>query len=238
MIERTPMRTRKIWPRAILLDFYGTVVKEDDAQMESICNEVTEASAKQVSPKDVSARWSRVFDEMCVESYGEDFRTQRALAHASLKEVLSHFDADLDAERLTRIQFEYWARPEIYPESKRVIAKCSVPICIVSNIDNAELRCALTHHGLSFDGVITSEDRTAYKPRSEMFETALSLLGLSSREVLHVGDSLSSDVGGAKALGIPVLWVNRSNRRPRSGDERPDYTSTDLTGVTALLNRD
>jgi 2-haloacid dehalogenase/putative hydrolase of the HAD superfamily len=227
-----------MWPRGILLDFYGTVVKEDNAQMESICNEVAEASATQVSPKDVNSRWGRVFDEMCLESHGEDFRSQKELGYASLKEVLSYFDADLDAGRLTQTQFDYGARPEIYPESKRVIAKCSVPICIVSNIDNAELRCALGYHGLSFDGVITSEDCMAYKPRSERFERALSLLGLSNKDVLHVGDSLRNDVGGAKALEIPVLWVNRSNRRPRSGDEQPDYTSTDLTGVTALLNRD
>jgi 2-haloacid dehalogenase/putative hydrolase of the HAD superfamily len=71
-----------------------------------------------------------------------------------------------------------------------------------------------------------------------MFESALSLLGLSNEQVLHVGDSLRSDVGGAKALGIPVLWVNRSNRKLCAQVEPPDYTSTDLMGVTALLNRD
>ncbi|MBR3579869.1 MAG: HAD family hydrolase, partial [Lachnospiraceae bacterium] len=28
-------------------------------------------------------------------------------------------------------------------------------------------------------------------------------------EVIHIGDSLSSDVKGASALGIHTLWLNR-----------------------------
>ena len=41
---------------------------------------------------------------------------------------------------------------------------------------------------------------------------ALALLGRSSHEVLHVGDSFSSDGMGARAVGIPVLWINRKRR--------------------------
>jgi len=70
-----------------------------------------------------------------------------------------------------------------------------------------------------------------------MFEKALSLLDLSREEVLHVGDSLSGDVRGAKSLGIPVLWVNRKNRKAPEGEDAPDSMSTDLRVLLSILER-
>lgn len=110
-------------------------------------------------------------------------------------------------------------------------------MCLVSDIDNAELISALRHNGLSFDWVVTSEDCRAYEPRPEPFKKALSLMGLSNEEVVHVGDSISGDVQGAKALGIPVLWINRKERVLLSKDILRDYISTDLTGILNVLEK-
>jgi 2-haloacid dehalogenase/putative hydrolase of the HAD superfamily len=68
-----------------------------------------------------------------------------------------------------------------------------------------------------------------------MFNKALSLLGLNSQEVLHIGDSLSSDVAGAKLAGIPVLWVNRNNKPIPQGIPKPDFICQDLTGLQNIL---
>jgi len=72
--------------------------------------------------------------------------------------------------------------------------------------------CAIKYHGLNPAGVFTSEDARAYKPRRELFELALSKTGLNPDEVIHIGDSISSDVKGASALGIKTLWLNRSGK--------------------------
>jgi len=133
--------------------------------------------------------------------------------------------------------YEYWSHPRIFPESKEVLAQCRVPICVVSNIDNVDIESALKHNKLSFDWVVTSEDCRAYKPRGEVFERALALVGVSRDEVLHVGDSFNSDVCGAKRQGIPVLWVNRKNRVATSADETPDYISSDLTALLGITGR-
>jgi FMN phosphatase YigB (HAD superfamily) len=116
-----------------------------------------------------------------------------------------------------------------------VLAQCQVPLCLVSNIDNADLHSALRHNSLHFEWVVTSEDCRAYKPRKEMFERALSLLGVSPEEALNVGDSFSSDVRGAQFLGIPVLWINRRNRHLPDGSQAPDYVASDLTGLLNIL---
>ena len=136
--------------------------------------------------------------------------------------------------------YAYWSHPTIYRESREVLSalrQAGMPVCLVSNIDNEELGSALRHLGLSFVDVITSECCRAYKPRAEMFEAALSRLGLEPCQVLHVGDSLRSDVRGAKALGIPVLWINRKHRKTPKGDDAPDDVSTDLRGLLALLRQ-
>jgi len=231
------MNSKATWPHAILLDFYGTVVEEDGEPIGHVCDEIVRASSKATTAKEVSSYWGRVFNQMCLGSYGSTFRRERELEQASLQEVLLHFDADLDSEKLSQAVYDYWTRPAIFPESRGVIANCGVPICLLSNIDNADLASALKHNGLSFDLVVTSEDCKAYKPRPEPFEKALSLLGLSNEEVLHVGDSLSSDVRGARALAIPVLWINRRKRKLPAGHERPDYVSADLTRISDIVSK-
>jgi 2-haloacid dehalogenase/putative hydrolase of the HAD superfamily len=149
--------------------------------------------------------------------------------------VLQRYRADLDADALSQIIIQYWAHPRLLPESRRVLAQCRIPKCLVSNIDNAELQSALRHNELDFDWIVTSEDCRAYKPRGEIFEKALALLGLSAAEVLHVGDSLGSDVRGAKSQGIPVLWINRRKRQPHTGDAAPEYEATDLRGLLSFV---
>ncbi|UCB42569.1 MAG: HAD family hydrolase [Dehalococcoidales bacterium] len=222
-------------PCAILLDFYGTVVEEDETYGDRIFEEVSRVSRLGVEASDIASLWNYLFFEMCDQSLGASFRLQKELTLISLQQVLNHFEADLDSEALCQPEFEYWAHPDIFPESKEVLERCRIPICLVSNIDNAELQLALNYHNLSFHQVVTSEDCRAYKPRREVFQRALSVLDLSPEEVLHVGDSLSSDVEGAQSLGIPVLWINRKQRELSSVDKAPDYVSADLTGLLDLV---
>lgn len=44
------------------------------------------------------------------------------------------------------------------------------------------------------------------------FEYALSKTKMKPDEVVHIGDSLGSDIDGANAVGIKAVWINRSNR--------------------------
>jgi FMN phosphatase YigB (HAD superfamily) len=50
-----------------------------------------------------------------------------------------------------------------------------------------------------------------------LFELALKETGLNVDEVIHIGDSISSDVNGAGALGIRTLWLNRFGKEVPKG---------------------
>ncbi|MBO5055226.1 MAG: HAD family hydrolase [Lachnospiraceae bacterium] len=145
------------------------------------------------------------------------FKTQRELEYQSLVKTINHFQSTANAKALSNLMFEHWIKPPVFEESKHFFEVCPVPIYIVSNIDRADILKAIEYHNLKPAEVFTSEDAKSYKPRKELFELALNTTGLSADEVVHIGDSLSSDVKGAASLGINVLWVNRSMREIPNG---------------------
>ena len=222
-------------PLALLLDCYGTILEDDGALLREVCKQIAGLSPLAATTTEVGSYWGRLFGQLCAQSFGSSFRTQREIVRVSLDDALEHFQVDLDSSEISESLFEHWRRPPIFPEIKEVLSRCRVPLCLVSNIDNVEVHSALQHHDLSFDWVITSEDCRAYKPRAEMFQKALSLLGLPAGRVLHVGDSFASDVRGANSQGIPVLWINRRGRQPPPGDHAPDYVASDLRGLLNIL---
>ncbi|HGJ67369.1 TPA: HAD-IIIA family hydrolase [bacterium] len=229
-------------PKAILLDFYGTVVEEDWTPLIAPCESAIKASSKSIIHDDLRRQWDKAFRELCFNSYGENFKYEKDLGVESLQMAVNHFDADLDcnpfSQDLIKYWDEYWGNPPLFPESVSVLdtlKELNLPVCIVSNIDNDVLDSALKYNDLQFDLIVTSEDCRSYKPRPEMFEKALSLLNLKPNQVLHVGDSLFSDVKGAKNMGITALWINRKMRPISTEYEKPDYISEDLTGIIDIL---
>jgi len=202
--------------KAIFLDFYGTVVFEDGENIGKI-SQIIFNTGKVDDISEIGAYWWNEFYEMFVNAYGEKFKTQRDIEIKSLEKTIEHFESSADALKLSNEMFEYWRKPPIFEESKQFFEKSPVPIYIVSNIDTADIKAAIEFHGLKPDGVFTSEDAKSYKPRKELFELALKSTGLRPEEVVHIGDSMSSDVKGASALGIETIWLNRNKRNVPEG---------------------
>ncbi len=202
--------------KAVFADFYGTIVFEDGENVGRISKRIYE-TGKAESPSQVGGYWWEVFKELFENSYGENFRTQRDLEMQSLIDTIKHFESTEDGVKLSNEMFEYWVKPPIFEESKQFFEQCPVPIYVVSNIDRADIMEAISYHGLNPAGVFTSEDALVYKPRKELFELALESTGLSSEEVVHIGDSLSSDVKGAATVGIDAIWINRGGRAVPEG---------------------
>ncbi len=116
-----------------------------------------------------------------------------------------------------------------------------LPLCIVSNADQADLEAALHRlelqvgPGFHVAAVITSEEARSYKPHPAIFELALARTGWRRDRVVHIGDSLHSDVGGARAAGLRSAWVNRAHRIHDIGTCTPDHECTDLLDVLQCL---
>jgi 2-haloacid dehalogenase/putative hydrolase of the HAD superfamily len=198
--------------KAIFCDFYGTVVHEDGEIIKKVCKEVAETGLVEKETL-IDAYWWNEFQTAFINSFGDNFQTQRVLEYNSLARTIQHFKSTADVYSLSNMMFEHWIKPPIFDEAKQFFKASPVPIYIVSNIDRADVLKAIKFHQLKPAEVFTSEDAKSYKPRPELFELALHSVGLNAEEVLHIGDSLSSDVKGASALGINTLWLNRSKRQ-------------------------
>ena len=203
--------------KAFFVDFYGTIVHEDGAVIKEITKIICE-TGKVDNPKEVNIYWWQDFQKMFLNSYGDGFETQRALERKSLEHTLERFSSTADANDLSDMMFAHWVKPPIFEDSKEFFDKSPVPIYIVSNIDTSDIMEAINYHGLKPAGVYTSEDAKSYKPRKELFELALKDTGLRADEVIHIGDSISSDVKVAGALGIKTLWLNRFGKVIPEGD--------------------
>ena len=225
------------WPKAILLDFYGTVVEEDDAARGIMRAAILAVAGDRFTEREFARVWEERYVCRCGESHGERFCLQSIFAEETLRETLAHFQVDLDAAELIQHELTAWKQPALFPEAAHVLAHCPLPICLVSNIDNVYLDAALAYNGLSFNNIVTSEDVRAYKPHPAPFLRALEMLSCRPEEVLHVGDSRSSDLAGAQALGMPVLWINRSGRSLPAG-MTPTYMAGDLTRLLDILQAD
>jgi len=222
-------------PDAVLLDFYGTVVHEDDVAVDQICATISRSATVQAAPREIGRYWWTVFSDAFGRSHGDNFRPQRQLELEALAQTINNFGAKGDADELSKPLFDYWERPPVFSDAVQFLDRVGLPVVIVSNIDRSDIETAIDLHHLSFDHVITSEDVRSYKPRPELFLAALDAVGCRPDRVLHIGDSLTSDVVGARRLGIPVAWVNRAGKPPPATDG-PTYEVTNLSDLIPNTN--
>ncbi|MEC0201852.1 HAD family hydrolase [Paenibacillus lautus] len=220
--------------KAIFLDFYGTVVHEDDEIIPLICQKIKETSSEDCTIQEIGQYWWTSFSKMFQESYGENFDTQRNLGRMSLCKTIEFFKSKCMADEIILEQFEHWQKPDIYEDSLSFLKSCELPIYIISNIDTSDVMAAIRFHELKVTGVITSEDVRSYKPRSEIFAEALRRYEYKNTEVLHVGDSLTSDVVGSQAMGIRAVWINRMNKMKPEHIE-PDYIIKKLSELEGII---
>ena len=198
--------------RGLLLDFYGTVVEDDDEIVSDIVRQVAARSG--AAAPAVGTAWSR---EYAAETSGPVFRTLQECLLRSLTTVLAEVGSADDPKRLCAPQLAHWSAPPLRPGTQEFLSRVDLPICLVSDTDRHYLDAALALHSLTFTGVVTSEEVGAYKPARPMFDAGLSTLGLAAHEVVHIGDSLTNDIRGAHAAKIRTAWINRRGRHAPAG---------------------
>ncbi len=105
---------------------------------------------------------------------------------------------------------------------------------VISNWDNLDLEAVLQDLGIwEFFAMALPSAQAGYaKPRPEIFEQALEMIGAQAHEAAHVGDSYRADVMGARGVGILGVLVARGG--PPTGGEAPWVPA--LTEVPALLD--
>ena len=218
--------------KAIIFDAFGTLFKvTDGGSARTIRNYIVETGAV-VDEAAFREEWKAYYKRHT--SGEEEFRTEREIFIARIQMFYDRYgmsrSAEEDADTLLAGAFER----EVYPEVKTVLAGLMerYQVFIGSNTDNDVLESVMQKNGVRVHKVYTSEDLRCYKPNLKFFERILKDNGLTAEEVLFVGDSITDDVLGPKAVGMKTVWVDRKGI---GGDAGQDGTVAELRGLWEVI---
>lgn len=108
-------------------------------------------------------------------------------------------------------------------------------ICSNGNKIVQDSRIASAGIAKYFDGIYISEEIGFNKPDKRFFEVCFAdIPGFAPEKTLMVGDSLTSDIAGARNAGIKSIWFNPAHK-PLRGAAVPDHEIDALEKLPPLL---
>lgn len=197
--------------KAIFLDYTGTMVREDGEDSLKLIAYFMHHSAFTDPKEAVRLVWSLVkkYEKEC---YLESFCTESEIIDKIAAYCKENYSFQYEHDELHEIWERSWIYAPLYDDVKPFFTKCPVPIYVITNDGISYLEKSMEVKGLKPAGIISAEAVKAYKPHHEIFDEALRVSGCTKEEVLHVGDSITSDVKGALAAGINPVLIDRSGK--------------------------
>ena len=204
--------------RAVLLDMFDTLVELEPpaprlrvALLEETGVDVGEEAAARGFGAEIGhylAHHMEGRDEATLEALRDD-------CAAVLHEALGFPELDRAAVRRAMLEaLGFRVFPDA-PPALRSLRERGLRLVVVSNWDWS-LPQWLERAGLAelVDEVVSSAVVGVAKPSPEIFRAALDLADAAPEEALHVGDSMSSDVEGARAAGLRAVLIARRGGAP------------------------
>jgi putative hydrolase of the HAD superfamily len=244
--------------RAVSLDLFDTLV---DLYMDRL--PLVEISGRRIPSTygllhAASLQWHGLDFERFAAELGQNDREGRETHYAVHRELptIDRFrsfarrvrvDDDAMAQLLTRVHMaEIRKQARSLAHHPDVLARLRgrVKLAVCSNFSHGETaREVLADAGLgaSFDAIVVSDEIGLRKPKAEIFAAVSERLGIPPEEILHVGDNLEADVGGASAAGMRTAWLTRrvadlaAARAAYAGPE-PGLVIADLAELEAKLS--
>ena len=220
------------------MDFYGTLVG-GEPPIEEICRRAVDQYHLPLLPQQLCAAWNKGFFAALDGCNNHHFRTMHRINCDSLRDCVNALASrDIDPEPFAAALDEWLCQAPVFEETNEVLAEIrrrGIRVWVVSNADQDHALKTLESQRLRVDGIVTSESARSYKPDAGIFRQALEQTGWSPQHVIHVGDSLLHDVGGAQALGMKAVWLCRNTPPEQVRTIRPDHRITNLRGLLPLL---
>jgi 2-haloacid dehalogenase len=207
--------------QALTFDTYGTVVDWRD----SVLAELTAFGAARGLAVDWTAfltEWKAAYRPgMDRVNSGEwPWTTVEAIYRRRLEELLPRYEieslGEADLVRLTRAWWRLHPWAHAVPGLRRL--RTRFLLSPLSNGSFAGMVHLARFAGLPWDCIITAENARCYKPRPEVYRTAVRLLGLRPAEVMMVA-AHNYDLAAARTCGLGTAFV------PRPAEHGPGQTS-------------
>jgi putative hydrolase of the HAD superfamily len=86
-----------------------------------------------------------------------------------------------------------------------------------------------------FDSIAISGDLGIGKPQPAIFHAVLDPFAVRPDQALMIGNSIKADIGGAQAIGMKTILIDRGDPHGKDDTIRPDAIVHDLAGVMEYL---
>lgn len=204
----------------VLLDFYNTMYTAREwfeLEAHEMANRVLtilmgrgEAAASSATHALVHDAYREVRQE--VHATGREVSAEDGVRHAlEIEDIAIPDDLNAIIDRLINEAYFPDRETSGMVESVRALSVSGYKLGIVSNaLYRSFLDNSLVESGIEscFEGIFCSAEVGYYKSSPKLYTAALTALGASADEAVHVGDSLRFDVLGAKAAGLRTIWYN------------------------------
>jgi len=85
-------------------------------------------------------------------------------------------------------------------------------LAVISNNDGkTEEKCEQVGIAEYFELIIDSTNVKIIKPDKNIFLLASRMLGIDTKDILHIGDLYGADIMGARNAGIDTIWINNKD---------------------------
>ena len=158
----------------------------------------------------------------------EAFRRTIAAVGSDNHELAAHLNSVYLKHRFAEIELY----PDVLPMLDAIAGR--YVFGLVSNGNGYPERCGL--HG-RFSFVILAQNVGVEKPDPAIFRAACREACCSPEQLMHIGDSLATDVEGARRAGAVSVWLNR-DRIPNHTEIHPDYEIHSLIELQKFLDSD
>jgi HAD superfamily hydrolase (TIGR01549 family) len=200
--------------RAVLLDALGTLVELEPPWP---LLQGTLAARHGIAVPESQAKQAMLAEMAYYRVHHQDGGDQSSLADLRRRCALVLQDqlpqaASLSVEEMTEALLDS-LRFTPFPDAAPALAAlraAGLRLAVVSNWD-CSLRSVLAELGLAgaVDAIVVSAEAGALKPDAAIFLAALEQLRREPHEAVFVGDSLETDVLGARAAGLRALLLER-----------------------------
>ena len=216
----------------IIFDAFDTLFKvEKGASAKSIIRNIV-LDGNNVEEKLFSEEWKAFYKERTAAT--AEFMTERDIFISLIRMFYDRYNVDRnaeeDADSVLSAAFERKAFDEVAEVISELRKKYGV--FIGSNTDNDVLAAVMAKNEISVDKVYTSENLGCYKPNPEFFIKILEENGLKAENVMFIGDSLSDDILGPKAVGIKTVLIDREGSGSHT---EADYVIGNLRELVDIL---
>lgn len=223
--------------KAVFLDYTGTLMQEESPYALQMVKMITDGGValKDKSVKEVIKLWWSLIKNLESGSYLDDYLTEDEIVDRAVAILESDYDVKIDLEAFRALAHKFWSSSPAFGDVKPFFEKCPLPIYIITNNGEEYVSAFLKNNGLHCAGIVCGDMVKAYKPRKELFGKALEISGCDSHEVIHVGDSLQSDVQGAMSVGIKACLLDRKAANTPANTQEGYVVCSSLTETLTLL---